>query len=181
MGSLRTLRRKERPEPEIIPKPSDLELIEAVCYGTVKQVKALLERGANPNATDEGFDNVLGHAVSGHKLGKTQLLVKHGANVNKRDSCQDTALNIISMSVGQKSQKISMLLIDHGADVNAAGCDGWTPLMRAVVRQQLDFVKILLEKGANPKLRNFYGKTALDLVDGGMHTDAIKALLEPIS
>jgi len=181
MGSLRSLMRRERLEPVIIPPPSDEELIQAVRFGTVKQVKALLEQGANPDATDKGFNNALGDAVSGHKLGKTQLLVKHGANVNKRDATQDTALNIASRSVGEKSQKIRMLLINHGADVNAANCEGWTPLMAAVVCRQLDFLKILLEKGANPKLRKFDGKRALDLVGRNEHTDAMKALLEPVS
>ena len=154
MGSLRSLRRRQV-EPVILPKPSDEELIQTIQFGTVEQVEILLKQGANPNATDKGFNNALGYAVSGHKLGKTQLLVKRGANVNKRDATQDTALNISSRSVGEKSQKIRMLLINHGADVNAANCDGWTPLMWAVVCQQLDFLKILLEKGANPKLRKF--------------------------
>ncbi|MGB6063679.1 MAG: hypothetical protein WBG50_02660 [Desulfomonilaceae bacterium] len=42
MGSLRSLMRRERPEPVALPKPTDADLIQAIQFGTFKLVKALL-------------------------------------------------------------------------------------------------------------------------------------------
>ena len=62
---------------------------------------------------------------------------------------------------------VALYLMDHGANVNLANSKGWTPLYLAVkIRNQettaipgpatdgvLDFITILLDRGANPNLR----------------------------
>jgi ankyrin repeat protein len=53
-------------------------------------------------------------------------------------------------------------LIQHGADVNARSNPGYTPLHLAVTNLCVETVKLLLENGADPKIRDDSGKTALD-------------------
>jgi ankyrin repeat protein len=43
-------------------------------------------------------------------------------------------------------------LIRHGADVNAASQNGWTPLMLAILHDSRSLAKLLLDNGADPNL-----------------------------
>lgn len=56
--------------------------------------------------------------------------------------------------------EIAGWLIAQGADINAQNNDGYTPLMRAVIRSDIDFVLQLLENGADPTITNDKGETA---------------------
>jgi ankyrin repeat protein len=51
--------------------------------------------------------------------------------------------------------------IDNGADVNEVGSEGTTPLIEAIYRRRDNLVKFLLEKGADPNLKNEKGITPL--------------------
>jgi ankyrin repeat protein len=54
---------------------------------------------------------------------------------------------------------IITLLIEQGADVNAANPDGATPLMRAA--GNLKKTRLLIERGANVNAKSIFGRTAL--------------------
>ena len=44
-----------------------------------------------------------------------------------------------------------------------SGVDGWTPLEDATLKSNIDIIKILLENGANPLIRDYNGGTAIDM------------------
>ena len=52
-------------------------------------------------------------------------------------------------------------LLSNPSLIDAADADGTTPLMHAVLNADLDCVRLLLQKGADPNLRNHFGATAL--------------------
>lgn len=54
------------------------------------------------------------------------------------------------------------VLIDHGADINAAGENGDTPLHRAAGAGHDEMVKFLVSRGADVTIRNRYGETPLE-------------------
>ncbi len=54
------------------------------------------------------------------------------------------------------------VLADAGADLDAAGGGGLTPLMRAVLRGDMVAVEWILAAGADPDVRTGDGKAALD-------------------
>lgn len=57
-----------------------------------------------------------------------------------------------------------MDLLNRGANPNAKDSNGWAPLMwAAALRDSQDLIKLLLSKGADPKLTNNSGKTARDI------------------
>src|SRR3954465_4044496 len=66
--------------------------------------------------------------------------------------------------VGKKqSFPVFQLLIDAGADVNAAAWRGATPLMQAASSEEIDMVRILLDQGANAAAATPAGITALSI------------------
>src|SRR5262249_6745246 len=52
-------------------------------------------------------------------------------------------------------------LLDAGADSNRPSPDGVTPLMVAIANFHFDTAKLLFERGANPHLWDWWGRTAL--------------------
>lgn len=65
------------------------------------------------------------------------------------------------------SVEAAKVLLAANANPNAVDSNGNTPLMRAAVsgaEQSAELVRLLLEHGANPALRNHEGKTAADMV-----------------
>ncbi len=65
-------------------------------------------------------------------------------------------------------------LIAKGQDVNETNRDGWTPLMTAATCWRYHVVQYLLSKGADPRLRNRRGNTALDLARNSMSPETMK-------
>ena len=53
-------------------------------------------------------------------------------------------------------------LLSHGAQVDAPGDEGWTPLMQAAQTGQIPALRLLLERGANKDATNINGETALN-------------------
>ena len=54
-------------------------------------------------------------------------------------------------------------LIKKGANINTKDCEGFTPLMLAVLCKNIEGLKILIHSKANPLLRDIRGKTVLDI------------------
>src|SRR5436309_11355960 len=86
------------------------------------------------------------YAVLYSSAAKLERLLKQGADPNRRNDANATAL----MWAATDLEKTRVLL-GHGADVNARSTDMRTPLMIAARRPgNTAVVKLLLERGANP-------------------------------
>jgi ankyrin repeat protein len=98
-------------------------------------------------------------------LESAKLLLDAGADVNQTTEYRWTPL---LTSTNNRNYKLATYLIERGADVNLANRGGWTPLYLATDNRNieggdypvpkpdmdhLEFVKILLERGANPNAR----------------------------
>ena len=71
-----------------------------------------------------------------------------------------TPLNIAAS--GNDLKKVSLLL-EKGAELEARGIDGWTPLMVAAGKSSTpEIVQLLLEKGADALAKDKEGKKAID-------------------
>ncbi|KAM7367737.1 hypothetical protein PAMP_014017 [Pampus punctatissimus] len=93
-----------------------------------------------------------------------KLLVKKGADLNIQEGTSGkTALHVAVELHDITSVK---LLLNGGADVNAAMFNGCTPLHLAVGRQDATIANHLFQSGADTMLRNMEDETALDLADG---------------
>ncbi|NDD98907.1 ankyrin repeat domain-containing protein, partial [bacterium] len=54
-------------------------------------------------------------------------------------------------------------LLKNGAQVDEKDSHGMTPLMHAVERNKKDVVRLLLENGADPNLKNYQGRSPINL------------------
>jgi ankyrin repeat protein len=97
-------------------------------------------------------------------LESARLLIDGGANVNQTTEYGWTPL---LTAVNNRHYKLATFFIERGADVNLPNKGGWTPLYLATDNRNieggdypvpkpdmdnLEFIKILLDRGANPNL-----------------------------
>ena len=86
-------------------------------------------------------------------------LVKRGISVNTKDPHGDPAL-MLAAEYGDDDTVIAFLL-DHGANVDARGSKATTALIMAAAQARPSTVKLLLERGADPKHKDSLSETAL--------------------
>jgi len=133
------------------------KIFAAVRNNDIKEVKALLDNGSDPNSFDEDGDHILMFAALYASADCMQLLIEKGSNVNAKNKLDETAL---MWSVHDLSKM--KLLIRYGADVNAKASSGNTSLLIAsVVHGKYEAVKLLLDKGADALAVNNKKENAL--------------------
>ena len=136
----------------------------AMKYDTTPIVEALLAHGARVTSVSEGRDMTpLMHAANGNSPGVAQaLLAKVDAKeLERRNAEGRTALAIAAM-VG--AAEVAEMLLEKGAQIDGRDDGGKTPLIVAAGYQfpgTEATVALLLKKGANPKLKDQAGNTAL--------------------
>ncbi|MGH7943573.1 MAG: ankyrin repeat domain-containing protein [Opitutaceae bacterium] len=101
----------------------------------------------------------------------------------------DAKLSPLHQAILRKQAKIALLLLEHGADVQAPDTSGRTPLHLAVERGDAAMVKELLQRKADPAKRDRIGWTPLHhaaaknrleiaalLLDSGMNPNLLSEL-----
>ncbi len=136
-------------------KPSAEELAQTMEKGTVEQVRALLDRGADPNMNVtklvEGHEhNVrpLFLAVERKEVSMIRLLVERGADIDDATSYGYWSPLCEAAHGVQQNLDLVQLLIELGANVNGTCSSDWKPLMLAARDGRLETVRFLVEHGA---------------------------------
>lgn len=129
------------------PTPVDCELFVAAEDGDLGRVRAALAAGARIDIAAKGGWEALMYAVNRGDPAIVQLLIKRGANPNRREDM-----------LGSRS--VEPCAADDSRGV--VSTDGRTPLMTAAVWGYTEIVRVLLEAGADPLLHDAEGKTARD-------------------
>lgn len=119
------------------------------------------------------LEDELSEAISNENLAEIQRLLQMGANPNVPASNGITAIH--TAGEHDVTGQIVSILVDAGANINLQNLQGWTPLHVAVdmaidgANQQnlsdIDWstVKMMLNLGADPDLRDLHGVTVADL------------------
>ena len=113
------------------------------------------------------------HACIGDFYEMSELLMKRGAEVKPEKGCPP-----IVQCVSKGSVRLLQLLLDHGADVNAAGDHHVTPLLLACISTNASLVECLMRHGANPLLTMDGGVTALHVLCEAGHMASIQVLMK---
>ncbi len=140
----------------------------------VNLVSLLAEAGADPSAMGPRGTTLVHHAAE--LPGALDILVKHGANPNARDSNGNTALLLAAATGASES---ASALLKAGADIHAANAAGDTPLHVAIRNDRLRVVEILLGAGADPGRVNHSGTTPLAL--GATASEPIRRVMSNIA
>jgi len=171
------------------PKPSGT-------LDAVDIVKALLARGAKPNATlnapilvrvhDRG-DGTLGAGATplmrAAKKGDVEMmraLLAHGADPKAKTKAGTEAL-MFAAGLGGAGRFTAFedkqateadfidaagLCLERGADINAANGNGQTALHLAVTVRSEAFIRLLIERGASVDIKDTQGRTPIDVASG---------------
>lgn len=108
---------------------------------------------------------LLAEAVRGGHPSVVELLVRKGADVNKRGAHGRTPLHL-ALTVRNNRVKTVEALLNAKADPDSADDDGNTPLMAAILRRAtVPVVKLLVGAGASTTKQNRDGKSAIALAD----------------
>lgn len=120
-------------------------LLHATDTGNLELVNLLLQAGADLEARDNIGWTALMAAIAVGSEELVRRLLAAGANPN-HVAREDTPL---TTAVTDAPSVIVKQLLDHDADPDLRRPDGWTPLMLAAFRGDLDSVRALLDQGAD--------------------------------
>ena len=142
------------------------ELYRPLCkaseLGYLEMAKYLLKTGKNSQETlNEALWALSSAGEKTNTLELAHLLLEQGAQVNSQLGLYKTTP--LHQAAERGSLKLVKLLVINGANVNAIGSDGFTPLMSAVRADNLEIVKFLLKQGADKTINQpaADGKTAI--------------------
>lgn len=148
-------------------KTGQTALAQAVATNTPDVVKLLIDKGANPKIKDQNGNDLYYTLISSYRKGKgsiqrtsdiMNLLQASGLAMPKTGKLLHTALD-------KDDKDLLAKLIESGEDVNAKDKDGYTVLHYAGMKSKnLDLLKFLVEKGANPSVKTELNESVVDLI-----------------
>ncbi|KAM9420933.1 ankyrin repeat and SOCS box protein 2-like isoform 1-T1 [Salvelinus alpinus] len=149
-------------------------LILAVGRERVACVKALLEKGADPELATKERETPLYKACERENAEIVAMLLNHGAVVNKHCIQGWTALQ---EAVSRNSVEICEMLVQAGAKLSPTNMYGITPLFTAAQSGCVETLRFLIKHGADINSEASDGATALYEAAKNGHEDIVKLLL----
>ena len=117
----------------------------------------------------QGESALMMAALKGH-LDIAARLIQKGADVNK------TGWAPLHYAASNGHLAIMSLLLDNHAYIDAESPNGTTPLMMAALYGTASAVKLLLEAGADPLLKNQQGLTAINFAQRASRAEAVEII-----
>lgn len=169
---------KARADPESANPEGQTALMTVARVGNVEAARLLIKAGADVNAV-EGWrgQTALMWAAGNARPEVVEFLVRQGADVHARAVHLDWGNQVTSEPRAQYrpsgGQTVLLYaaragcvrcvdaLLAAGAGIDVPTPDGVTPLMSAIDNMHFDLARHLLDKGANPHLSDWWGRTAL--------------------
>ena len=159
---------------EISPVGGEPPLVLALREGSMDVFRALLAHpGTRVDTPAINGNTALMMAAFKSNRPAAEALIAKGAAVNRPGW---TALHYAA-AAGDNG--IAGLLLQHGANIDAVSpraSGSYTPLMLAAREGKEDTALFLLERGANPRLKNGEGLTAAQIAARAEHASLAKAL-----
>jgi ankyrin repeat protein len=141
-----------------------LDVFDAAAVGRTRGLEELLDpepelaRAWSP----DGF-TALHYAAFFGEEDAARILLERGAEVGPVSRGANLHVTPLHSAAAGKHPGIVKLLLEHGANPNAAQDGGFTPLHSAAQNDDRESVEALLEAGADPALTSDEGKTPAEL------------------
>ena len=124
---------------------------------------------------DMGITDNMINVVSKESANDLISLLKLGVPLNNNYSGQ----TILHVGVKTKDVDIVKILLEWGMEPNIiAKVNGWTPAHTAAYINSPEMIDLLVEHGANLDIKNYKGKTPLQLAYDNMYVEVTRALLK---
>jgi len=139
-------------------------------------VDKLIAAGANVQETSWRQETALILAIQNENYDTARRLVQvHGASVNPINirSVETTALYV---AVKQGNVPMATFLLDNGANINTQIASPHYLLRQAANHNDLDMIRLLVDRGASVNQRDLNGSTALHLLAGARGPEAADAI-----
>jgi ankyrin repeat protein len=166
----------------------------AVKFDDVREVKTLIDKGISPNQKDPRGMPILMLAIQENSTKTVDYLINaKGIDLNQSNMTDETPLMfaalygqlaLVKILVDQKQvpvnrpgwtplhyacanshYDIALFLLDKGAAVDALSPNETTPLMMAIRAGSIKLARLLLDRGADIRLRNQQGYSAIDAAE----------------
>jgi len=165
--------------------PGNSALGLAVDSNNVAVAQVLLTLGSDPNGTIQGEKYVI-HCATRCRQDLVKVLLEGGSDPNCNTLDGLPLLFFVCAAAAMKEKygdqsfnvlySIASLLLEHGADPNAAGPGGYSPLHIAGEVGNLTLIKALLSRGAAPESLTHENKSPAHLAAEWGHLDAVRYL-----
>jgi ankyrin repeat protein len=106
------------------------------------------------------------------------FIVFQRADIEPTDVATDVGERSLSDVVVSGELEVAQALLDGGSDPDEPLWQGFTPLMRAAIRNDIQMVALLLESGADSEATALEGLTPLHVAAESGAADAVRTLLE---
>ncbi|XP_050786791.1 B-cell lymphoma 3 protein [Gopherus flavomarginatus] len=141
-------------------------------------VKLLLSHGASPMALDRHGQTSVHLACEHGSPRCLRELLEWGSSRPDLEARNYEGLTPLHISVATSNRDMVLLLLEHGADIDAVDIkSGRSPLLHAVENNSLDMVELLIQNGANVNAQSYAGCTALHVASGRGLLDALRLLV----
>ena len=146
------------------------EFVKACLEGRIDQATILLKHGADINAVNEDHLNALSLAVRKRYI----------EGIFNTEQSKEKLLEKLLKNCEIGNIEEVKILIDNGADLNAADEYDYTPLKIASKYGHTELANLLIDNGAdvNYSNKNLWGDTALILASQEKHIEIVKLLIE---
>lgn len=153
-------------------------LIAAASEGHTEIVQALIAAGANVNAVDkDGTNALMAGSARGH-VDAAKSLLEAGAKINEQNTDGHTALMFAYNGKNQVEtlwERYSQYVSDSDKGEDGVDDAGTGPIIKEALANHNALVDLLLQKGADPNLKDKEGHTAKDF---DFHPDADAEVLK---
>jgi ankyrin repeat protein len=129
-------------------RPSVLE--NAIDKNNITQINFLLEHGADAN-----YNNLIFNTLQCPEI--LALLLKHLDDINVKSS-DKTLLESVCLNKESPEESLKLLL-EHGANIHAVNANHDTALHHAARQGNLNIIRYLITKGADPTVKNLDQQT----------------------
>ena len=136
----------------------------AVVWGKTISAEILLKAGADPNFRDNmGHTALMIAAYSGNTCDVeiTRLLVKYGADLTL---CSDSGEDCAHLASSCGRFRVLKLFLEYGMDINSLDKHGFTGIMRAAQKIDLDTIEKLIEMGADLNVKTKRGEDLSSII-----------------
>jgi ankyrin repeat protein len=141
-------------------KPNELgvyPIIMAARYDQLNIVKALLNKGANPDKFLDDGATAIHYAVIKKNHEMVKLLISYGASVNFK--IQPDEITPLRIAIQSGNMKMVAILVENGASLNSAAYGGASPLFTALSIGNIEIAEYLLSKGLDINKQDAAGDT----------------------